>query len=242
MALVNLLLPGPSCLCLSQLTTDNNRIRAHLNATRVQVACPSCAAFSANVHSYYQRTVADLPWAGIPVVLCLRVRRFVCLQDSCPRRTFSEPLPEVVARRARRSQRLATEQRLLGLQVGANGAARIAARQGMPVSPTTLLRLVRATPLPEPATPARLGGDEWAFRKGQDFKTILVNLDTNWPIELLPEANAATLAGWLAEHPGVELMARDRAGSFADGASQGAPEAVQVADRFHLVKNLRSFL
>jgi transposase len=137
---------------------------------------------------------------------------------------------------------LATEQRLLGLQVGASGAARIAKRQGMPVSPNTLLRLVRTTPVSLRATPAHLGVDEWSFGKGQDFKTMLVDLDTNRPVELLPDTAAATLATWLRDHPGVKLIARDRAGSFAEGASQGAPDAVQVADRFHLMKNLRDAL
>jgi len=188
----------------------------------------------------YQRTVADLPWAGVPVTLQLHVRRFVCRNPACPRATFSEPLPEVVAPSARRSLRLANEQRQLGLQVGGSVAARIGQRQGMPASPTTILRLVRRTRLPEAATPTFLGVDEWAYRKRLDFKTILVDLSTNRPLEVLPDASATTLANWLQDHPGVTVIARDRAGSFAEGARQGAPNAIQVADRFHLMQNLRT--
>jgi transposase len=113
-------------------------------------------------------------------------------------------------------------------------------RQGMPVSPATILRLVRRTQLVERATPSLLGVDEWAYRKRLDFKTILVDLSTNRPLELLPDARATTLASWLQEHPGVTVIARDRAGSFAEGARQGAPDAIQVADRFHLMQNLRT--
>jgi transposase len=241
-SLATLLLPGPSSLRLNQITSRADHILIDLTALQQTAPCPRCAAPSAKIHAYYQRRAADLPWAGVPVQLLLRVRRFVCTVGTCSRRTFCEPLPEVITPAARRSLRLANEQRQLGLQAGGNGASRIAHRQGMPVSPATILRLLRTTPLPEPTTPARLGVDEWAFRKGQDFKTMLVDLDTNRPLELLEDANAATLAGWLKDHPGVELIARDRAGSFAEGASQGAPNAVQVADRFHLVKNLRDAL
>jgi transposase len=211
-----------------------------LTATRDRVSCPSCAALSSRVHGYYTRTVADLPWAGVPVLLQLSVQRFVCTHSDCPRRTFSEPLPEVVAPAARRSVRLADEQRHLGLQVGGAVAARIAQRQGMPVSPATILRLVRRTRVTERATPTLLAVDEWAYRKRLDFKTILVDLSTNRPLEVLPDARATTFASWLQDHPGVEVIARDRAGSFAEGARQGAPDAIQVADRFHLMQNLRS--
>ena len=240
LSFADVILPGPSCLRLTTISTDDTHIRLDLTATRIAVPCPTCMVESSRVHSLYQRTVADLPWAGVPIQLQLNVRRFVCPHPACPRRTFSEPLPEVVAPSARRSLRLATEQRQLGLQVGGAVAARIAQRQGMPVSPATILRLVRRTRVAERATPALLGVDAWAYRKRQDFKTILVDLSTNRPLELLPNADATTFATWLQAHPGVQVIARDRAGTFAEGATQGAPDAVQVADRFHLMQNLRT--
>jgi hypothetical protein len=159
--LPNVLLPGPTRLRLTTLTVTDERIILDLIATQIAAPCPTCLAASSSIHSYYQRIVADLPWASRPVQLHLHVRRFICANAACPRVTFSEPLPEVVAPFARRTMRLADEQRQLGLDVGGEVGARIARRHGMPASPDTLLRLARRAPLPDRPTPHALGVDEW---------------------------------------------------------------------------------
>lgn len=143
---------------------------------------------------------------------------------------------------ARRTTRLRTEQRRLGLEVGGEAGARLAQRQGMPVSPATLLRLARRDPLPIAPTPRVLGVDDFSLRKGQVFGTILVNLERRQPIDLLPDRTAASLATWLEQHPGVTIISRDRAAEYTDGATRGAAAAVQVADRFDLLQNLREAL
>jgi len=143
-----------------------------------------------------------------------------------------------VRAKARRTTRLGESQRAIGFAVGGEPGSRLSHKLAMPVSGDTLLRMVRSTPLPDFAAPTIVGIDDWAWRRGQRYGTIICDLERNCVLDLLPDRNADSVARQLARWPGIKVVARDRAGLYADGARRGAPDAVQVADRWHLLNSL----
>jgi transposase len=204
--------------------------------------CPSCKQHSDAPHSTYVRRPADLPSAGREVQLELHVRRFSCRNARCERRTFAERLPRFLAPSARRTRRLARAQCAVGMTAGAETGARLLKPLAMPTSPDTLLRLMHHTPLPAQTPPQVVGVDDWASCKGRTYGSILVDLKQHRVVDLLPDWSAPTLTAWLRRHPSVEVITRDRSSEYARPAAEGAPQAQQVADRWHLLLNGRQMV
>jgi transposase len=213
-----------------------------LSCRRRSAVCPSCQQRSRAVHSVYQRTVADLRLAGATLVLHLQVRRFFCRHTAYSRRIFAERFPTLVPVRSRHSLGVYAALRHVGLAVGGRAGVRLTRALGIPGSFRTIVRLVHDASCPPLEAPRVIGLDEWPWRRGRRFGTIVCDLERHRVVDLLPERSAPSVAQWLRAHPSVEIVCRDRSGLYAEGIRQGAPQAIQVVDRFHLVRNLRDAL
>ena len=240
--LITHLLPPTRAVRLTEVSVEPEDVCFQLTTTAPAACCPRCAVPSSTVHSRYQRHLTDLPWGTRPVHIQLTVRKFVCRNLHCTRRIFTERVPELVAAYARKTQRLIAALQAIGVALGGQAGARLSKRLGLPASRDTLLRLVRRLPLPVIPPLRAIGVDDWAYRKRQRYGTIVVDLERQRPVALLHDREANTLATWLHGHPGITVIARDRLKAYKDAARAGAPQATQVADRFHLLQNLAEAL
>lgn len=233
------LLRAPVGSHLVRTDFDGVTLTLGIATTKPNASCPACGGESQRIHSRYTRHLADEPAFGRRVRLQMTVRRFLCPDSGCPRRIFVEPLDGFAARHARTTTRLAQTHLAIGLALGGEAGARLAEKTAMPTSPDTLLRRVKQAGARSSPSLRLVGIDDWAWRKGQRYGTIVVDLETSDVVDLLPDRDAATVKVWLEAHPGVELVSRDRSSAYAQAAAEAAPDAQQVADRWHLLKNVR---
>ena len=229
----------PASLLMTEAVETPEAVVLQAQDLRTEVCCPDCGAPSRHLHSRYPRTLHDTALGDRPVVIHLQVRRLRCLNPACRRTTFAETWPEWLRPRAQRTTRLAQLQRAVGVALGGEAGHRLLRHLHEVTSADTLLRLIRCHPLPTPPDLHVLGVDDFSFRRGQTYGTLLIDLERRQVVDVLPDRTAETLATWLARHPGIRIISRDRFGEYARGAATGAPQAQQIADRFHLVKNLR---
>lgn len=228
----------PEDLDLESLSIEAGRVSISLSSGARSCLCPVCGRGSSRVHSRYSRAVSDLPWHGISVELEVRARRFFCDEGSCERRIFCERLPDVAAH-ARKTRRLEGALLAIVLELGGRAGARLANELGLLAGrDALLLRAKRASPADAAGDVRVLGVDDFAFRRGTRYGTILVDLECRRVADLLPERSQESLVAWLQGHPEVETATRDRSNIYREALGKGAPDAVQVADRWHLLHNL----
>lgn len=226
-----------SDLIVEQVTVTND-VMITARAASSTASCPRCGTVSKRVHSHYQRTLRDLPASGRPVHLVLQVRRFFCEESTCQRKIFAERFPSLTLPRVKFTLRLQEALKEMGFEQGGEAGARLGKKLGYPGSSDTILRLVKQTQLPTPSSPRVVGIDDWSWKRGLRYGTLICDLESNKPIDVLADRSVQTVSAWFAERPSIEIVSRDRSSEYAAAISKGAPQALQVADLWHIVKNL----
>jgi transposase len=232
------LLPLPDDVDIISISEVLDGLLVRVTSNRSSSTCPLCETPSHAIHSYYRRKPLDLPCAGRSIRLLLTVKKFFCRRASCSRKIFTERIPELLEPSSRLTTRLRNAVQEIGFTCCGKGGERLASKLGMCVSDTTLLWSLFLISTPEIGKVRIVALDDWAWKKGQRYGSIIVDLETHKIIDLLPERTAESVKLWLEAHPEIDVVSRDRGGVYVDGATQGAPQAIQVCDRWHLMKNL----
>ena len=229
---------APCGLAIESIETEADKLRIDARSLSGTAACPVCGTMSARIHSRYRRTLTDLPSQGRHVVVSVCARRFRCVLADCRQRIFAERLETTVGGPfARRTARLEGIVHHLGLALGGRPGQNFARRLLLPVSNDTLLRVVRRKAVQPPEEPRVIGIDDFAWKRGHRYGTIICDLERRRIIDILPDREAATATAWLAGHPSIKIIARDRGAGYKQAATEGRPDAIQVADRWHLMEN-----
>ena len=232
----------PEGMQVSQIHITENGLVVEVFATTPSSCCPLCSEASESVHCHYRRVLQDVPCAGRRVQLLLTVRKFSCRNPLCQRKVFAERIPTLMEPWARMTIRYCQQITSIGLATCGKGGARLAARLGIQTTRQTILRRIMDLPDLLSGSILYLGIDDFSFRRGLRFGTILVNLESRRVVDLLADRRADSSAAWMRQHPDLMAVSRDRGGEYASAAAAGAPQAIQCADRFHLLKNLREAL
>src|SRR5947208_9888331 len=225
----------PEGMVVDQIQITENGLLIEVSATSPTSWCPLCSEPSSSVHCHYRRVLRDVPCAGRRVQLVLTVRKFSCRNAYCARKVFAERLPDFVEPWARTTIRFCQQITSVGLSTCGKGGAKLAARLGIQTTRQTILRRIMDLPDFPAESILFLGGDDFSFRRGRRFGTIFVNLETRHVVDLLPERKAETAAAWMRQYPDLMAVSRDRGGDYAAAATAGAPQAIQCADRFHVI-------
>lgn len=226
-------------LTVEQIIKVGDQIDIWAKSQLDKASCPDCQTTSSIIHGRYWRHPQDLPWLGLSVQLHIEVRRFACREANCARQTFADGLSELLAVKARRTSRLRAQHLATGYALGGEAGRRLSEMLGMPISGDTLIRDIRHAPEAPESSVRVVGVDDWAMKKGTRYGTIFVDLEQGRPIDILGSREVDEVAAWLQEHPEIEIVSRDRGKDYIKAASEGAPQADQVADRWHLLSNLR---
>jgi transposase len=209
-----------------------------LRTTSPTASCPSCGTASSRIQSRYTRMLHDLPSVGHPIRLIMHVRRFFCKKSTCVQKIFVERLPDLCHPSAQRTKRLQEALRHLGLISGGQAGADLGSELGISGSRDTILRLLRQLEPSAQSEPHIIGLDDWAWKRRQRYGTLICDLERGWPIDVLPDRAVETVEAWLRDHPSIDIVSRDGSSEYASAIKKGAPQARQVSDRWHLVKNL----
>ena len=231
-------LPLPQGLRITEVCQEERCLLVKVLSVQKSACCPLCSQESDTVHSRYQRRLKDLPSVGQAVYLHLTVRKFFCWNPECQRKIFTERLPAFVEPWAQATVRFVQALQAIGLATSGSLGTRLAARLGIATSWMTIIRRIMDIVTPAPSTVTTLGIDDFSFQRGRKFGTILVDLSSHQVIDLLPERAIESTAAWMQSHPEIRYVSRDRGHEYAQAACKGAPQAIQCADRFHLMKNL----